>query len=48
MKQLLNDTHEKNGINLIPSKRHEKGGNKFDTSIKEEVKKINDLIKKIL
>lgn len=48
MQNQFNDTHEKNGINLIPSKRHEKGGNKFDTSIKEEVKKINYLIKKIL
>jgi hypothetical protein len=48
MQNQFNDTHEKNGINLIPSKRHEKGSNKFDTSIKEEVKKINYLIKKIL
>ena len=42
------DTHEKNGVNISPNKRHEKGINKFDTSIKEEVEKINYLIKKIL
>lgn len=42
------DTHEKNGVNISPNKKHEKGINKFDTSIKEEVEKINYLIKKIL
>ena len=42
------DDHEKNGISVSPNKRHEKGINKFDSSIKEEIKKINNLIKKII
>ena len=42
------DDHEKNGIIVSPNKRHEKGINKFDSSIKEEIKKINNLIKKII
>lgn len=39
------DTHEKDGIVVNPHDKHEKGINKFDTAITEEIKKINQLFK---
>jgi hypothetical protein len=39
------DTHEKDGIVVNPHDKHEKGINKFDTAITEELKKINQLFK---
>ena len=37
--------HEKDGIVVNPHDKHEKGINKFDTAITEEIKKINQLFK---
>ena len=39
------DDHEKDGIVVNPHDKHEKGLNKFDTSITEEIRKINQLFK---
>ena len=33
------DNHEKNGMNINPHDKHEKGINKFDTSIQESITK---------
>ena len=41
------DNHEKEGIIVNSHDKHEKGINKFDTSITEEIKKINKLFKTI-
>jgi len=41
------DTHEKDGIVVNPHDKHERGINKFDTAITEELKKINKLFKNI-
>jgi len=41
------DSHEKDDIVVNPHDKHEKGINKFDTSITEEIKKINQLFKSI-
>ena len=38
-------THEKDGIVVNPHDKHEKGINKFDTAITEEIKRINELLK---
>jgi len=37
--------HKKDGIVVNPHDKHEKGINKFDTAITEEIKKINQLFK---
>ena len=42
------DTHEKDGIVVNPHDKHEKGINKYDTAVTEEIKKINQLFKNIL
>lgn len=42
------DSHEKDGIVVNPHDKHEKGINKFDTAITEEIKKINNLFKTII
>ena len=41
------DSHEKDGIVVNPHDKHEKGINKFDTSVTEEIKKINQIFKTI-
>jgi ribosome modulation factor len=44
------DTHEKNDLASMnrPSKRHKSAVNKYDTAISENLKRINDLISKII
>jgi hypothetical protein len=39
------DNHEKDGIVVNPHDKHERGINKYDTSVTEEIKKINQLFK---
>jgi hypothetical protein len=41
------DSHEKDGIVVNPHDKHERGINKYDTSITEEIKKINKLFKQL-
>jgi len=41
------DSHEKDGIFVNPHDKHERGINKYDTSITEEIKKINKLFKQL-
>ena len=43
-------THEKDGIKNLnrPSQSHNSTSNKYDTSVMENLKRINDLITKIL
>lgn len=41
------DSHEKDNIIVNPHDKHERGINKFDSSITEEIKKINQLFKTI-
>ena len=41
------DNHEKDGIVVNPHDKHERGINKYDTSVTEEIKKINQLFKTI-
>lgn len=41
------DNHEKDGVIVNPHDKHEKGINKYDTAITEELKKINKLLKNI-
>jgi len=41
------DSHEKNGVVVNPHDKHERGINKYDTSITEEIKKINKLFKQL-
>jgi hypothetical protein len=38
------DSHDKDGIVVNPNDKHESGLNKFDTSVNEEIKRINKLI----
>lgn len=40
------DTHEKDGIVVNPHDKHERGINKYDTAVTEEIKKINELFNK--
>lgn len=40
--------HEKKNAIVNPHDRHEKGINKFDTSVTENIKKINELMQTIL
>ena len=44
------DTHEKNDLASMnrPSERHKSAVNKYDTAISENLKRINDLISKII
>jgi hypothetical protein len=44
------DTHEKNDLTSMnrPSERHKSAVNKYDTAISENLKRINDLISKII
>ena len=42
------DNHEKDGIVVNPHDKHERGINKYDTAVTEEIKKINQLFKNIL
>jgi len=39
------DNHEKDGIVVNPHDKHERGINKYDTSVTEEIRKINQLFK---
>ena len=41
------DNHEKDGIVVNPHDKHERGVNKYDTSVTEEIRKINQLFKTI-
>lgn len=41
------DTHEKDGVVVNPHDKHERGINKYDTAVTEEIKKINQLFKKL-
>lgn len=40
--------HEKNGLPQTPGQKHEKGLNKYDVAVTENIKLINKLIKDIL
>ena len=40
--------HTKDGIVVNPSKKHEKGINKFDTSVTEQIKQINNIMKTLI
>jgi len=44
------DTHEKNDLTSMnrPSEKHKSAVNKYDTAISENLKRINDLISKII
>jgi hypothetical protein len=42
------DNHQKDGIVVNPQDRHEKGIKKYDTSVTENIKKINKLMQNIL
>lgn len=44
--QYINN-HEKDGIIVNPHDKHERGINKYDTSVTEEIRKINQLFKTI-
>jgi len=41
-------THDKDGLPQTPGQKHEKGINKYDVAVTENIKKINKLIKDIL
>lgn len=41
-------THEKDGLPQTPGQKHEKGLNKYDVAVTENIKLINKLIKNIL
>lgn len=38
------DNHQKTGINVTPSSKHERGINKYDTAVTLEIRKINKLM----
>lgn len=38
------DNHSKDGLNTTPGSKHEKGMNKYDSAVTEEIKKINKLM----
>ena len=40
--------HTKDGIVVNPGKKHEKGINKFDTSVTEQIKQINNIMKTLI
>jgi len=40
--------HTKDGVVVSPNKKHEKGINKYDTSVTEQIKQINDIMKTLL
>lgn len=40
--------HTKDGIVVSPNQKHEKGINKFDTSVTEQIKQINDIMKTLI
>ena len=41
-------SHEKNNVNVRPSKKHEKSVNKYDTAVLESLQRINEIMKKII
>lgn len=41
-------SHEKDGLPQTPGQKHEKGINKYDVAVTENIKKINKLIKDLL
>ena len=38
------DTHQKDGFNVSPGSKHERGINKYDTAVTLEIRKINKLM----
>lgn len=42
------DNHTKDGIVVNPGDKHEKGINKYDTAVTEQIKQINSIMKTLL
>lgn len=42
------DNHTKDGIVVSPNDKHEKGINKYDTAVTEQIKQINSIMKTLL
>jgi len=40
--------HTKDEIVVNPQQKHEKGINKYDTSVTEQIKQINDIMKTLI
>ena len=42
------DNHTKDGIVVNPNDKHERGINKYDTAVTEQIKQINSIMKTLL